>query len=111
MSEKFLYPLLYTGPRDRKEMNLAGVYDPFIFEARPDAPYTRDDGTPFPACFVTEDHGRQMLARCPQLFKWPEGLQLGPTHVTREEYEAVCERLAALELLLAPKASKQKAAV
>lgn len=117
--ETFLYPMLYLGPKTVKNLTLPGSYDPIVFEVRPDAPYLRDvkngDGEAVgeeacPTAFVTEIQGRHILKRWPGLYAWPDGIQLGPVAVTREEFQALQDEVAAVKAQLAALASKPKKA-
>lgn len=107
--DTFLYPLLYTGPKAVKAVTVPGALEPAMFKQGPLS--SQFGGLPY--ADVTEKQGRHLVKHHGNLFAWPEGTKLGPQFVTREEHDALADRLAKLEALLAteepkpaPKASR-----
>jgi hypothetical protein len=107
--DSFLYPLLYTGPTSREQKDMTHVFGRTLV-------FKRDTLSAQPGPLegqryadVTEHEGRTLVKRWPDLFRWPDGTQLGPQVVSRDEYddltakyEALALRVAALEGPAAP---------
>lgn len=101
-TDDFLYPLVYTGNKPEKNVQmLLGSLVPVIFKL---GPLSEQEGPLYGQRYadVTEKQGRLLVKRLPEQFRWPEGIKLGPQLVTREEHDALADRLAALEAMLRP---------
>jgi len=99
--DAFIYPLLYIGGKDEKDVASAlGSLVPVVFRQ---GPLSAQPGPMFDQkyCDVSEKDGRMLVKRFPELFRWPDGTQLGPQVVTREEFEALAAVVAALSALVA----------
>lgn len=108
MAEIF-HSMIYDGPKAEKRVEITGRLEPIAFKL---GPLSEQPGPLFGKKYadVTEKEGRALVRRAPALFKWPEGTQLGPQIVSRDEFAAALDRIAALEALLAaePEAPKKK---
>ena len=90
MTAEFLYPLLYVGPKEQKEIDMPARLEKLVFKRGP----LSEKGEQFEGLAyadVTEKEGRYIVKRFPDLFAWPEGTKLGPQLVTREEFDALAE--------------------
>lgn len=100
--EEFLYPLIYTGNKDEKNVQgILGSLVPVVFKL---GPLSEQEGPLYGQRYsdVTEKQGRLLVKRLPDQFRWPDGVKLGPQLVTREEFDALADRVAALEAILRP---------
>lgn len=107
-NENFLHPMIYTGPKDQKDVTSLFITDKrIVFEA---GPLSGQDGPLKGAKYahVTEAQGRRLRQvgksqspDQPDLFVWPENTVLGPQVVGREEHDDVIARLAASEASVA----------
>jgi len=96
--EQFLFPLIYTGPRERasKTVTVPGTREPLTFKVRPDSPIGAD-GLPERIAYVTEEQGRWLVKRHGSLYAWPAGVQFGPQVPTLAQFEALLARVEAIE--------------
>jgi hypothetical protein len=94
----FTYPLLYIGPKPVKVAEFSDLDAGTITFQQ--GPLSEQLGG-LPYADVNEHDGRYLVKRFPDLFVWPEGTQFGPQVATREEHEALAERVAKLEAALA----------
>ena len=89
--ETFLFPVIYKGNKDRKEITVPGTPDPVIFMGGPDFDV--------PYAYVTEIQGRYLRRISPELFDFPNGLMVksdSDALVARvDELEATVARLVA----------------
>lgn len=99
--DAFIYPLIYIGGKDEKDVASAlGSLVPVVFRRGPLSSQPGPlEGQRY--CDVSEKDGRTLVKRFPELFRWPEGTQLGPQVVTREEFDALAEVVANLAASLA----------
>lgn len=98
------YPLIYTGPKAEKRQPLAGSLASAVFKI---GPLSEQPGPLFGQKYalVTEDQRDAMLRVAGGLYRKPE--YLPPP--TREEFDALAARVAALECDDKPKGKRPKA--
>jgi hypothetical protein len=85
--ESFLFPMLYTGPKESKRVELGQGKE---------ATFTKADAYPFPVADVTEEEGRRLLKRNPDLFRWADGIDPARVKESDEALEAMQEQIAQL---------------
>lgn len=91
----FIHPMIYTGPKPQKDMSHIFPGRPLVFKPGPLSEQPGPlEGQKY--ADVTEKEGRHLVKRFPDLFKWPEGTQLGPQIVSREEFDDLKARFEAL---------------
>jgi hypothetical protein len=95
-----LHPLLCLTNKEEKRAEITGRLEPIVFKL---GPLSEQPGPLFGQKYadVTEKEGRQLVRRAPGLFKWPEGTILGPQMVSRDEFDALRDRMEALEATIA----------
>lgn len=96
---EILHTMIYTGPKPEKRVEITGRLEPIIFKP---GPLSETDGPLKGQKYadVTEKEGRILQRRAPGMFAWVEGTQLGPQVVSRDEFEALKDRVADLEALV-----------
>jgi hypothetical protein len=109
LGNKMIHPLIYLGPKDEMDMgSVLGTPTPAVFRVGPHSndPSSSLHGQKY--FDVTEDQGRVIMKRWgttlgkaqygpEELFAWPDDTRFGIGGPSREEFEAVLDRLQALE--------------